>query len=421
VGLACAPAAGTLLSLKTRVSVSGVPTAHGDMTKAERTADIRAAAKPPRILVADDQPDVLLALRLLLKAEGFEIVAVESPAAVLEAAGRQDFDIVLMDLNYTRDTTSGAEGLELLGRVRALRGGPDVVVMTAWGTIELAVEAMRLGARSFVLKPWDNLALIRTLRTQLEERARKTYAQADDPHTRELILARRVQHQLLPRTLPSLATLEYAGDCRQAGAVGGDGYDFLDLAPGRLGLMLADASGKGMGAALLMANLQGTLRSELAHGIDDLPRRLAAVNALFLASTAPEHYATLFFASYDDARRRLLYANCGHNPPLVVRANGSCERLPPTAPVVGMMADWSCEAAEVELGRGDTLVVFSDGVTEASGPGGEEFGEERLLETVRARRKSPVASLPDAIVDSVEAFAGPHHVDDLTLVVARGS
>src|SRR4030095_1667521 len=221
-----APVGGTLLSLKTRVSVSGVPTAHGDMTKAERTADIRAAAKPPRILVADDQPDVLLALRLLLKAEGFEIVAVESPAAVLEAAGRQDFDIVLMDLNYTRDTTSGAEGLELLGRGRALRGGPDVVVMTAWGTIELAVEAMRLGARSFVLKPWDNLALIRTLRPQREERARKTYAQADDPHTRELILARRVQHQLLPRTLPSLATLEYAGDCRQARGGGGGGVAF---------------------------------------------------------------------------------------------------------------------------------------------------------------------------------------------------
>jgi serine phosphatase RsbU (regulator of sigma subunit) len=185
--------------------------------------------------------------------------------------------------------------------------------------------------------------------------------------------------------------------------------------------MLADASGKGMGAALLMANLQGTLRSELAHGIDDLTRRLASVNALFLASTAPEHYATLFFALYDDAHRRLLYANCGHNPPLVVRANGSCERLPPTAPVVGMMAEWSCEAAEVELGTGDTLVIFSDGVTEASGPGGEEFGEERLLETVRARRDSPLPSLPSAIVGAVEAFAGPHHDDDLTLVVARGS
>jgi len=386
----------------------------------ERPVGPARPSEHARILVADDQPDVLLALRLLLKAEGFEIEAVESPAAVLQAAGRGRFDLVLMDLNYTRDTTSGAEGLELLGRLRALREPPDVVVMTAWGTIELAVEAMRLGARSFVLKPWDNATLVRTLRTQLEERARKTEAMADDPRARELVLARRVQHQLLPRTLPLLRTLEYAGDCRQAGAVGGDGYDFLDLGPGRLGLMLADASGKGMSAALLMANLQGTLRSELAHGIDDLPARLAAVNALFLASTAPEHYATLFFACYDDARRRLLYANCGHNPPLLVRADGSCERLPPTAPVVGMMSDWSCAAEEVTIGNDDTLVVFSDGVTEASDARDCEFGEERLLDAVRAQRDASVAGLPAAIVEAVEAFAGPHHEDDLTLVVARG-
>jgi phosphoserine phosphatase RsbU/P len=382
----------------------------------------RAAGTPerPRILVADDQPDVLLALRLLLKAEGFEIEAVDSPPAVLAAASRRAFDLVLMDLNYTRDTTSGAEGLELLGRLRTLRDGPDVVVMTAWGTIDLAVEAMRLGARSFVLKPWDNATLVRTLRVQLEERARKTEALADEPRARDLVLARHVQLQLLPRTLPALATLEYAGDCRQAGAVGGDGYDFLDLARGRLGLMLADASGKGMGAALLMANLQGTLRSELLRGADDLPGRLAAVNALFLASTAPEHYATLFFACYDDASRRLVYANCGHNPPFVVRVDGTFERLQPTAPVVGMMAEWSCEAREVDLGKGDTLVVFSDGVTEASDPRDQEFGEERLLETVRTARFSPVAALPGAIVAAVEAFAGPHHEDDLTLVVARG-
>jgi sigma-B regulation protein RsbU (phosphoserine phosphatase) len=386
----------------------------------ETSSGSRTTAERPRILVADDQPDVLMALRLLLKTEGFDIEAADSPAAVLAAADQRSFDLVLMDLNYTRDTTSGAEGLELLGRLRSLRDAPDVVVMTAWGTIELAVEAMRLGARSFVLKPWDNATLVRTLRTQLEERARKTEAQADEPRAHDLVLARRVQHQLLPRTLPPLETLDYAGDCRQAGAVGGDGYDFLDLGRGRLGLMLADASGKGMGAALLMANLQGTVRSELAHGVDDLPARLAAVNALFLASTAPEHYATLFFACYDDARRRLLYANCGHNPPLVVRADGACERLPPTAPVVGMMAEWSCEAREVGLGTGDTLVVFSDGVTEACDPGDREFGEERLLETVRTARLSPVASLPATIVAAVEAFAGPHHEDDLTLVVARG-
>ena len=378
--------------------------------------------RPPRILVADDQPEVLVALHLLLKAEGFEVETVESPAAALAAAGGRSFDLVLMDLNYTRDTTSGAEGLELLARLRSRREAPDVVVMTAWGTIDVAVEAMRLGARGFVLKPWDNASLVRTLRAQLEERARRREAEIEERGApdRDLALARRVQRQLLPRTWPPLATLEYAADCREAGAVGGDGYDFLDLGPGALGLMLTDISGKGMGAALLMANLQATLRAEFARGGLDLPRRLAAVNALFLASTAPEHYATLFFGCYDDARRRLVYANCGHNPPFVLRADGSCERLPPTAPVMGLMAEWTCEESEVGIGRGDTLVVFSDGVTEASNARDEEFGEARLVETVRREGPGPVASLPPAILAAVEEFTGTPHADDLTLVVARG-
>jgi sigma-B regulation protein RsbU (phosphoserine phosphatase) len=377
---------------------------------------------PPRILVADDQPDVLVALSLLLKGEGFEVEVVDSPAAATLAASRMSFDLVLMDLNYTRDTTSGAEGLELLARLRALRQGPDVVVMTAWGTIELAVEAMRLGAGGFVLKPWDNLALVRTLREQIDQRDHRRERGLGERGAadRELDLARRVQRQLLPQAPPPLATLEYAAVCREAGAVGGDGYDFLDLGPGALGLMLTDISGKGMGAALLMANLQATLRAEFARGGLDLPRRLAAVNALFLASTAPEHYATLFLGCYDDARRRLAYANCGHNPPLVLRANGSCEHLPPTAPVLGLMGDWTCEEREVGIASGDTLVVFSDGVTEARNGREEEFGEARLVEAVLKERPLPVDSLPAAILAAVEGFTGAPQEDDLTLVVARG-
>ena len=378
--------------------------------------------RPGRIHVADDQPDVLVALHLLLKAEGYDVETADSPSAAIDAAARSRFDLVLMDLNYTRDTTSGAEGLELLGRLRALPQAPDVVVMTAWGTIELAVEAMRLGARGFVLKPWDNAALAHTLRAQIEERARRREVELGERGAaeRDLALARRVQRQLLPRTGPPLATLEYAGDCREAGAVGGDGYDFLDLGPGTVGLMLTDTSGKGMGAALLMANLQATLRAEFARGGLDLPRRLEAVNALFLASTAPEHYATLFFGCYDDAARRLVYANCGHNPPLVLRADGSCERLLPTAPVMGLIADWTCEEAEVDIAPGDRLVVFSDGVTEARNAREEEFGEARLVEAVLREGPRPLALLPAAILAAVEGFTGTPQADDVTLLVARG-
>src|SRR5262249_12574846 len=122
----------------------------------------------PKVLIADDQPDVLEALRLLLKVEGFETEAVTSPGAILRALEKKDFDCLLMDLNYTRDTTSGQEGLDLLSRIRSLDNTLPVVVMTAWGSVNIAVEAMRRGARDFIQKPWDNPRLLSILRTQTE-------------------------------------------------------------------------------------------------------------------------------------------------------------------------------------------------------------------------------------------------------------
>ncbi|MEE9295352.1 MAG: response regulator, partial [Phycisphaerae bacterium] len=125
-------------------------------------------AAPPRILVADDQPDVVQALRLLLKAEGFETEVATSPSGVLSMIESQDVDAVLLDLNYTRDTTSGREGLDLLASIQGLDGALPVIVMTAWASVETVVEAMRRGARDYIEKPWDNGRLLATLRTQVE-------------------------------------------------------------------------------------------------------------------------------------------------------------------------------------------------------------------------------------------------------------
>ena len=126
-------------------------------------------AQAPRTLIADDQPDVLAALRLLLKGAGFQTEAADSPAAVLKAIEQERFDLVLMDLNYARDTTSGKEGLDLISRIQALDDELPIVVMTAWATVDLAVESMRLGVRDFVQKPWENSRLLRKLRTQIEQ------------------------------------------------------------------------------------------------------------------------------------------------------------------------------------------------------------------------------------------------------------
>src|SRR5262245_52082176 len=135
--------------------------------RADRSSD-RPASGVPRILVADDQPDVLEALRLMLKGGGYQIETAASPAGVIAAVESREFDVVLMDLNYARDTTSGQEGLDLLNHLRALDSTLPIVVMTAWGSVDVAVEAMRRGARDFVQKPWENPRLLAILRTQAE-------------------------------------------------------------------------------------------------------------------------------------------------------------------------------------------------------------------------------------------------------------
>jgi sigma-B regulation protein RsbU (phosphoserine phosphatase) len=236
----------------------------------------------------------------------------------------------------------------------------------------------------------------------------------------EMEIARQVQSKLLPQKMPPLRTLEYAGKCIQARAVGGDYYDFLDFGPGRIGFVLADIAGKGISAALLMANLQANLRSQYAVALEDPPQLLQSVNRLFYESTEPNNYATLFFATYDDATRRLCYINGGHNPPILLRSHGKVERLAATATVLGLFDSWECCVSETQLLSGDLLVIFTDGITEAMDGRLDEFGEGRLLETLRANRGREPSSILDCVVKAVQQFSTGEQSDDLTLVVAQG-
>jgi sigma-B regulation protein RsbU (phosphoserine phosphatase) len=366
-----------------------------------------------RILVGDDQADVLEALRLLLKGAGYESVLVDSPQALLRAALAQPFDLILMDLNYARDTTSGAEGLDLLSNLEAQQNSAPVIVMTAWGNVELAVEAMRRGACDFVQKPWDNARLLATIRKQADEGSAKMM---DDRRVKsELEIARNVQQKLFPNQSRRLAGLDYAGQCIPAREVSGDYYDFLDTGDRGLGFVLADVSGKGVAAALLMANLQACFRSQSQDALRQPASMLRSVNKLFYESTPPEHFATLFFGAYDDRTRRLRYANCGHLPPFLLRADGRVERLPGTATVLGVFKEWSSEESVVDLAPGDTLVLFSDGVTEAGVETEAEFGDDGLLAVIRANQGASAETLVNAIISAV---AGEKE-DDVTVVAIR--
>jgi len=245
----------------------------------------------------------------------------------------------------------------------------------------------------------------------------------------EMEFAKQVQARLFPQKLPLLETLEYTRGCIQARQVGGDYYDFLELRPGRLALVLADVAGKGVSGALLMANLQANLRSQYAMALDDLPRLLESVNHLFYENTSDSSYATLFFADYNDSSRRLRYVSCGHLPALLLRASDSVqdrshsqlavEHLEPTRTVLGLFDKWECRVAEVQLAPDDTLVLYSDGVTEATSDEGAEFGEARLIDPLRTHCHLPVSSLLETIIATVQEYSGREQEDDITLIVAR--
>jgi serine phosphatase RsbU (regulator of sigma subunit)/catechol 2,3-dioxygenase-like lactoylglutathione lyase family enzyme len=242
--------------------------------------------------------------------------------------------------------------------------------------------------------------------------------EAERRAARELEIARQVQFRLFPQRQPSLNSLEYAGICVQARQVGGDYHDYLDLGRGRFGLVIADIAGKGMAAALLMANLQANLRSQSATASDQPEVFLRCVNHLFYENTDESAYATLFFGEYDDETRMLRYANCGHLAGLVVRSSGHVDRLESTCTVVGLFKDWVCQLEQLRLMPGDLLALYTDGITESFNEADEEYGDARLVDALRRSSEQSPDSIIAFIVDEVRQFSREQH-DDITLIVAR--
>jgi serine phosphatase RsbU (regulator of sigma subunit) len=292
----------------------------------------------------------------------------------------------------------------------------DLIGLLALGP-RLSEEPYSRDDRRLLASVGDHAALALESLVLAEEMAERI--DAERRAAQEVAIAGEVQRRLLPQRALSMATLEYAGGCRQARQVGGDYYDFLDLGPGQLGLVLGDVSGKGLYAALLMANLQAHLRSLSARAASDLASALTRVNRSFCESTAGNHYATLFVAHYDDDTGRLHYANCGHCPPFLLRADGRVERLTTTASAVGLFEPWNCETCDLVLHAGDLLAVFSDGVTEAMDASGEEFGEAGLLATLQAHRSESAPAVLERVMAAVIDFSAREQHDDVTLLVAR--
>jgi serine phosphatase RsbU (regulator of sigma subunit)/predicted enzyme related to lactoylglutathione lyase len=283
----------------------------------------------------------------------------------------------------------------------------------AWGGMFATFEDV--DGNSFALLGFDEVSR----EVEAQRRAVAERLESERRAAQELEIAKQVQARLFPQSLPPLKTLEYAGICIQARQVGGDYYDFLNLGQERLGIVIGDVAGKGIAAALLMANLQATLRSQCAIALDQPQRFLRSVNQLFYENTADGAYATLFFAEYDEGMRRLRYANCGHLSALLLRSDNTLERLDSTCTVLGLFEEWDCSIEDRELFSGDTLALYTDGITEAFNGAGEEFGEQRLIEALRQHRDLSPQALLASIVDEVRRFSPHEQHDDITLIIAK--
>ena len=384
-----------------------------------------------RILIADDQQDILDALRLLLKGHGYTTQGVTSPSDLLEALANHEFDLLLMDLNYARDTTSGQEGLDLLALLQKNENLPPVVVMTGWATVGLAVEAMQRGVADFVEKPWTNTRLLEILQKQIslgrERRESRRRAGQESRARQEMILqlqlqkqeiadARAIQQGLLPKEIPQLPGYEIASAWQSALTVGGDYFDVLPFGEETVGLCIADVAGKGLPAALLMSNLQAAVRGLASPSLspDGLCSRL---NALLCRNMTSDRFITFFYAQLDGPTRLFRYASAGHNPPFLLHRDGTHQRLREGGGVLGVFPNQKFDLGSAQLAPGDRVILFTDGVTEANNPEGEEFGEERLLGLLEQNRASSAGELQKRILNAAAAFSGGHWHDDVTLLV----
>jgi len=368
---------------------------------------------PARVLVADDQPDVLEALRWLLTGEGYEPQFVSSTDGVMEKLRAERFDLLLMDLNYSRDTTSGREGLELIPRVRSHDGSMPIVVMTGWGSIDTAVEAMRRGAKSFVQKPWEDVTLLEILEREIAEA--RSARRLDQKQQREFEEARLIQRGLLPTAVPKVDGVQLAVAWQPANGVGGDCFDTLSFGQ-VLAISIADIAGKGLPAALLMSNLQAAVRAFAQETV--APSSICgSVNRLLCRNMASGRFATFCYARVEAQARRIVFSNAGHNPPLLVRKSGSFERLSDGGTVLGVFPDTQYDQGEMALESGDRLIFYTDGITEARNPAGDEYGEEQLAAAAIGCRTDPAEAMKDALLANVNEFTGGHFDDDATLIV----
>jgi phosphoserine phosphatase RsbU/P len=385
---------------------------------AMRETQVVTPSETGRVLIADDQIHILDSLQMLLRGCGLASEAVTYPARALKALETGQFDAVLMDLNYTRDTVEGGEGLELVSQIRSMDSLLPVVVMTAWSSVELAVEAMRRGASDFIQKPWENQDLLQKLQSQLSRARAERRAQWQ--RDEELRDAREIQDSLLPKELPVVAGYEVAAMTQPLRSVGGDYYSVVRISERHTAFCIADVAGKGLPAALLMSSLHATLKPTIAQRL--APRELChRLNRILCDLMPVGKFISLFYAVLDSVDNRLTYCNAGHNPPLLIRPDGTSAELKTAGAVLGHFPHWLYEQGEVQMRSGDKLLLFTDGLVEACNEDEELFGENNLIRIVRENPSSSAEELMGLLTRAASRHSGEHFQDDASLIVLKAT
>jgi len=380
----------------------------------------------PKILVVDDEPDLELLIRQKfrkkIQAQEIRFAFAQNGIEALEILqADNEIEVVLTDINMPK-----MDGLTFLGKLAERTYNPllKAIIVSAYGDMENIRTAMNRGAFDFITKPIDFADLDITLEKTFQQiQQMKT---ALDAHNKlvalhkELSVANKIQQSIIPRNFPTSDFFELHADMIPAKEVGGDFYDFFMLDSERLGVIMADVSGKGVPAAIFMAMSRTLLHAHAQTG-QSPSACIEQVNALLNRDSDSAMFVTVFYGILDIRSGEFTYCNGGHNPPLLLRASGLVVEIPLTGGVVvGILPDLTYSSHQLQIEAGDTLFLFTDGVTEAMNAQGELYSDERLYAKLSELNGLSVADIMHRIIEDVRSFTGDvDQSDDLTVMALR--
>ena len=371
------------------------------------------------ILLVDDTPDNLRLLTQTLSEHGYQVRAVTSGQRAVESAQSSPPDLVLLDIRMPEmDGIMVCERLKQDPRTRDI----PVIFISAIDEIEDKVRAFAAGGVDYVTKPFQVEEVLARTQTHLAlRRLQRRLEEVNQRFERELLLAAKMQASFLPRGMPEIPGWELAADLRPARETSGDFYSLFRLPQGRIGILIADVVDKGVPAALLMAMSLSIISAHAEDSSDAPDQVLRKASASLIRHVGGGQFVAVFYGVLQPSTGRLTYCNAGHPAPILIRCGDSPrENLALSGPPIGLIEDAEWTLGETEIARGECLVLFTDGVTDAESPAGDFFDRHRLEALLAAGAPRSATQLTSAILAEVETFvAGAPQFDDMALMVVR--